>query len=109
MLKIAKKRAYVDGILSATAASDIFTQDIEDFPEEMQGNVATQEKESSKPNVDMPKKKNTNEAPPQETEQAICSKCHKEITDKVFEYSIEKYGIELCFDCQNLEKKKWMV
>ena len=35
VLKMAKKRAYVDGILSATAASDIFTQDIEDFPEEM--------------------------------------------------------------------------
>lgn len=33
VLKMAKKRAYVDGILSATAASDIFTQDIEDFPE----------------------------------------------------------------------------
>src|SRR3990167_9378857 len=32
VLKMAKKRAYVDGILSATAASDIFTQDIEDMP-----------------------------------------------------------------------------
>lgn len=31
VLKMAKKRAYVDGILSATCASDIFTQDIEDF------------------------------------------------------------------------------
>lgn len=33
VLKMAKKRAYVDGILSATAASDIFTQDIEDLPD----------------------------------------------------------------------------
>jgi len=32
-LKMAKKRAYVDGILSATAASDIFTQDIEEMVE----------------------------------------------------------------------------
>lgn len=31
VLKMAKKRAYVDGILSATAASDIFTQDLEDM------------------------------------------------------------------------------
>lgn len=31
VLKMAKKRAYVDGILSATGASDIFTQDIEDM------------------------------------------------------------------------------
>jgi hypothetical protein len=31
ILKMAKKRSYVDAILSATAASDIFTQDVEDF------------------------------------------------------------------------------
>ena len=31
--KMAKKRAHVDAILTATAASDIFTQDIEDMPE----------------------------------------------------------------------------
>jgi hypothetical protein len=30
VLKMAKKRAYVDGILSATAASDCFTQDIDE-------------------------------------------------------------------------------
>lgn len=30
-LKMAKKRAHVDGILTVTAASDIFTQDIEDI------------------------------------------------------------------------------
>lgn len=29
--KISKKRSYVDAMLSATAASDIFTQDLEDF------------------------------------------------------------------------------
>jgi len=32
-LKMAKKRALVDGALTATAASDMFTQDIEDAPE----------------------------------------------------------------------------
>jgi len=32
-LKMGKKRAHVDAILTATAASDIFTQDIEDLPE----------------------------------------------------------------------------
>ena len=34
-LKIAKKRAHVDAVLTATAASDIFTQDVEDLPPEM--------------------------------------------------------------------------
>jgi len=32
VLKIAKKRAHVDAILTATAASDLFTQDVEDGP-----------------------------------------------------------------------------
>ena len=33
VLKMAKKRAHVDAILTATAASDIFTQDVEDMTE----------------------------------------------------------------------------
>uniref|UniRef100_A0A6M3IT48 Uncharacterized protein n=1 Tax=viral metagenome TaxID=1070528 RepID=A0A6M3IT48_9ZZZZ len=37
ILKMAKKRAHVDAILTATAASDIFTQDIEDMPEVIPG------------------------------------------------------------------------
>jgi hypothetical protein len=32
LLKMARKRALIDAILSATRASRIFTQDIEDFP-----------------------------------------------------------------------------
>lgn len=35
VLKMAKKRALVDGVLTATGASDIFTQDIEDIPPEI--------------------------------------------------------------------------
>lgn len=35
ILKMAKKRALVDAVLTVTAASDIFTQDIEDMPEEI--------------------------------------------------------------------------
>ena len=54
VLKIAKKRAYVDGILSATAASDIFTQDIEDMPEAVK--EAVKEPAKSAP-ADMPKSK----------------------------------------------------
>jgi len=32
ILKMAKKRAHVDAVLTCTAASDIFTQDVEDLP-----------------------------------------------------------------------------
>lgn len=35
ILKMAKKRALVDAVLTVTAASDIFTQDIEDLPDEL--------------------------------------------------------------------------
>lgn len=35
ILKMAKKRAQVDAVITATGASDIFTQDIEDLPEEV--------------------------------------------------------------------------
>ncbi|MBI5642717.1 MAG: hypothetical protein HY954_04505 [Deltaproteobacteria bacterium] len=41
VLKMAKKRALVDGILTVTGASDIFTQDIEDMPEEVVGTKGT--------------------------------------------------------------------
>lgn len=34
VLKMAKKRAHVDAVLTATAASDIFAQDLEDLPQE---------------------------------------------------------------------------
>jgi hypothetical protein len=39
-LKMAKKRAYVDAILTCTAASDVFTQDIEENPELFGGRPA---------------------------------------------------------------------
>lgn len=55
ILKMAKKRAHVDAILTATAASDIFTQDVEDMPEVIPG--ASAQKEPSKPPVQPPQKK----------------------------------------------------
>lgn len=39
VLKMAKKRALIDGVLTATAASDLFTQDIEDVPEDLRDKV----------------------------------------------------------------------
>ena len=55
VLKMAKKRAYIDGILSATAASDIFTQDVEDLPEFAKA-VETAPA-NGKPEVQMPQEK----------------------------------------------------
>jgi len=40
VLKMAKKRALMDAVLTATAASDIFSQDLEDMPEEIRETAA---------------------------------------------------------------------
>jgi hypothetical protein len=52
VLKMAKKRAHVDAVLTATATSDIFTQDIEDFPKEI---LNSKSKSSPKPPKSKPK------------------------------------------------------
>lgn len=41
ILKMAKKRAQVDAVITCTAASDIFTQDIEDLPEEVVAEIVS--------------------------------------------------------------------
>jgi len=42
ILKMAKKRGMIDGVLTVTAASDLFTQDIEDLPEEVIAEIVGQ-------------------------------------------------------------------
>lgn len=49
VLKIAKKRSLVDGVLTVTAASDIFTQDIEDMAEEVLDKSKVSKEASVKP------------------------------------------------------------
>jgi hypothetical protein len=49
ILKMAKKRAQVDAVITATAASDIFTQDIEDLPEEVVAEIVGQNHAGSTP------------------------------------------------------------
>lgn len=49
ILKMAKKRAMVDAVLTVTAASDIFTQDIEDLPEELREQVAEDARVRARP------------------------------------------------------------
>lgn len=49
ILKMAKKRALVDGALTVTAASRTFSQDLEEIPEEMRGNHAPSTRKSAAP------------------------------------------------------------
>lgn len=62
-LKIAKKRAHVDGTLSATGASDMFTQDIEDMPEVISGAKGHPASGAQKPSEEGSEQKPAAEAP----------------------------------------------
>lgn len=100
VLKMAKKRSLVDAVLTATAASDCFVQDIEDLPDEVRDEIVKEEEpRSSKPEVSAPKKKDPAPAD-QPREILVCSQCQAEITEKVRDYSSKKYGHPLCFTCQ---------
>lgn len=46
VLKMAKKRAFVDAVKSTTAASDIFTQDVEDMPAYLVGGAQRKPKDA---------------------------------------------------------------
>lgn len=57
VLKMAKKRAQIDLTLTATGASDVFEQDLEDMPEELRDEITSQRTTSSKPQSAPPKEK----------------------------------------------------
>jgi len=59
ILKMAKKRAQIDLCLTATAASDCFTQDLEDLPKEVAEAVAG----NDQPTVQQPRKKSQPQEP----------------------------------------------
>jgi hypothetical protein len=54
ILKMAKKRAHVDAVLTATAASDIFTQDIEDMTEVIAGAAKVERPPVAEPKAKVP-------------------------------------------------------
>jgi len=87
VLKMAKKRAHVDAVLTATAASDIFTQDLEDLAENgiHVGNGELSQKPEQPP-VQQPKRKSETEP----AEAPICPKCNS--TAKLIPEGIAKTG-----------------
>lgn len=111
VLKMAKKRAYVDGILSATAASDIFTQDIID--EDDLENI-----KPIKEPVKEPRRKtqmNQTEQTEQPNAETImpCPKCDKPLAKSeaevaaVIEWCNKKFGGDvMCRECQKLASTK---
>lgn len=91
ILKIAKKRAQIDAVLTVASLSEIFTQDFDDMPET--------EEPTTKGAVDKVK-----EDIKQQGEGLHCSECGAGISQKVADYSQEKYGKILCYECQKKTK-----
>ncbi len=87
ILKMAKKRAQIDAVLSVASLSEIFTQDFDDIPQD--------EPPTTKPTVDKVK-----ESVKKASEGYYCSGCGAGITPKIYDYSSSKYGQPLCMDCQ---------
>lgn len=93
--KMAKKRALVDATLTVTAASDIFTQDIEEL---VDNGVMTPKADAAKPAIKEPQKKAT----PSEVEQIVNVKINS-VTSKDGEKNGKAYTIYTIFD-ENGEK-----
>lgn len=87
ILKMAKKRAQIDAVLTVASLSEIFTQDFDDLPENQEP--------TTKETVNKVKEDIKNQA-----EALYCVDCGTEISQKVADYSQEKYGKALCYDCQ---------
>lgn len=63
VLKMAKKRAQIDLTLTATGASDCFSQDLEDLPEEVRNELVREENSTiGKPAVSQPQSKSQKQA-----------------------------------------------
>jgi len=104
VLKMAKKRAQIDATLTVTAASDIFTQDLEDLPPEMQD--ASDVKASTSTPIKPPQRKSeTTPAPaaspngdtisePQRKRFYAIYKNARLEDDHVKDYLLREYGIE---------------
>jgi len=88
ILKMAKKRAQVDAVLTVASLSEIFTQDFDDLPPE--------EVPTTEPIVNKAK------AAVKNTTSFTCENCGAGLSEKVYKYSTEKYGKGLCMTCQNL-------
>jgi len=100
VLKMAKKRAHVDAILTATAASDIFTQDVEDMPEVIPQAAPKKATEATPAPPDVPEPELPEEAPPikliSEAQQKRLFAKAKEAgwpTVDLKNYLAQKYGI----------------
>lgn len=96
VLKMAKKRALVDATLTTTAASDCFSQDYEDMPEEIRDEFVSDEPVVKKPEQPKQQKQSTNGKPVSPAQlKAVRAIAYKlNIGDALDVLLMEKYGVE---------------
>lgn len=99
ILKMAKKRALVDATLTATAASDIFEQDIEDLPEEF-----INQEPNGKESVGMPEEKSNvqTNAFKQMIKQFEFAK--NKIGDEDYYHILKKHGFKHANEIKSIKK-----
>jgi len=95
VLKMAKKRAQVDAVLTVASLSDIFTQDLEDLPE--LGHIT---------NTIQKTNKSSKTADSRKTIKYNCSDCGIDIPQAVKTFSEKNFGRPLCRDCQKKPKEE---
>lgn len=106
ILQMADKRAYVAVVRKVTAASDVFTQDIEDLPEEVQAEIVNQNAApAGKPVVDMPKEKE----PEKKAEEKPAAAAHKAANPISDPQSKRLYAIRKSVNYPDDKFKEWLM
>lgn len=95
VLKMAKKRAQIDAVLTIASLSEIFTQDMEDL-------VDTNSSKGQSLRSSNNNKRNSTNGSKQEY---WCSDCGQQITQSVSAYSERNFGKPLCRECQEQHKQ----
>jgi len=108
--RMLRHKTIIQGVRVAFGLSGIYDEDEAERIVEAKTIDAEHRVESTKPAVAMPEKKTaapeapaepaTGKSPDQSPEILVCSECQEEISEKVHKYSTEKFGRDLCFDCQ---------
>lgn len=96
ILKMAKKRAQVDAVLTVANLSELFTQDFDDL-------VDADDMDTPQKKVDAIKEQIKQK---EKVAEYVCADCGKTIQKTAFEYSQNKFKKPLCYNCQNKYKAK---
>ena len=122
VLKIAKKRAFVDAVLTMSGLSGYFTQDLEDMDGATKSKSNDKPSQNAKSTSKSEKMKNDKDEKIQvvdedtgeiveengetsweqfvEDSELYCNNCGEQVSEKVRDYSKQKYNEVLCYKCQ---------